>query len=227
MALTSIFEFLPENGTPEQLFILLHGENAALEGLEALATALRVAFPQGAILAPMDTDTKGLWYPTQGLTDDTYPQHVDAAMPALSAFVQAAQARFGLTAAQTALAGFSQGAVMALQGSLPAYELAARVLAFGGRFASLPKTINNACTLHWLHGADDLVIPVQHAVAAQAWLTTLDGDSTIDVASNVGHEIHPLLIARAVERLQTCVPLRSWKAALGLDQSAPVGVTLH
>jgi len=227
MALTSIFEFLPENGAPQQLFILLHGEQAGLEGIEALATALRAAFPQGAILAPMDIEADGHWYSATGLTEENYVERVDAAMPELVTFVQAAQARFGLSAAYTAIAGYSQGAVMALQASLPKYDLAARILAFSGRFASLPKHINHACTLHWLHGADDLIVPVQHAVAAQAWLTTLEGDSTIDVASNVGHDLHPILIDRAIERLQTCVPLRSWRAALGLDQSAPQGVTLH
>jgi phospholipase/carboxylesterase len=28
-------------------------------------------------------------------------------------------------------------------------------------------------------------------------------------------------------RLQTCVPLRSWEAALGLNQSPPPGTVLH
>ena len=32
---------------------------------------------------------------------------------------------------------------------------------------------------------------------------------------------------RAIERLQTCVPLRSWEAALGLNQSPPDGTTVH
>jgi phospholipase/carboxylesterase len=34
------------------------------------------------------------------------------------------------------------------------------------------------------------------------------------VASSVGHEIHPVLSDRAIQRLQTCIPLRSWKKAL-------------
>ena len=62
--------------------------------------------------------------------------------------------------------------------------------------------------------------------AAQTRLDELHGDSTIDVATGLGHELHPALIQRAIVRLQT-VPLRGWEAALGLDQSPPDGTTVH
>ncbi len=54
-------------------------------------------------------------------------------------------------------------------------------------------------------------MPVSHAQAAQSRLAALHGDATIDVASRVGHELHPALIQQAIVRLQTCVPLRSWE----------------
>jgi len=68
---------------------------------------------------------------------------------------------------------------------------------------------------------------VAHIQAAQARLEELHGDSTIDIASHVGHELHPALIQRAIVRLQTCVPLRAWEAALGLNQTPPDGTTVH
>jgi phospholipase/carboxylesterase len=58
------------------------------------------------------------------------------------------------------------------------------------------------------------VIPVAHTYAAYARLSDLRGDATMDVASNVGHEIHPALVDRAISRLQTYIPLRSWQQAL-------------
>ena len=66
-----------------------------------------------------------------------------------------------------------------------------------------------------------------HIQAAQVRLEELHGDSTIDIASHVGHELHPALIQRAIVRLQTCVPLRAWEAALGLNQTPPDGATVH
>lgn len=53
------------------------------------------------------------------------------------------------------------------------------------------------------------------------------GDSTINIASHVGHKLHPALVARAIVRLQTCVPLHSWKAALGATDTVLAGATLH
>ena len=58
------------------------------------------------------------------------------------------------------------------------------------------------------------MIPVAHAQAAFERLMELDGDATLDLAATVGHEIHAALADRAILRLQTCIPLRSWKKAL-------------
>ena len=45
-----------------------------------------------------------------------------------------------------------------------------------------------------------------------AHLMELSADATLDVASTLAHELHPALIDQAITRLQTCVPLRFWKA---------------
>ena len=58
-------------------------------------------------------------------------------------------------------------------------------------------------------------MPVGHASAAMAHIEALNGDVTLDIADGVGHELHPALIARAVERLTSRIPLRTWRAALG------------
>jgi phospholipase/carboxylesterase len=46
------------------------------------------------------------------------------------------------------------------------------------------------------------------------------GDVTLDIAEEVGHELHPALIEQALHRLTHHIPLRTWQAALG---SAPAG----
>ncbi|MGB9093783.1 MAG: esterase, partial [Gallionella sp.] len=114
----------------------------------------------------------------------------------------------------TALIGFSQGAIMALEFSIAHEGGVGRVLSFSGRFATLPEKAPELTTLHLLHGENDSVIPVAHAYAAYARLTELQGDATLDIASSVGHEIHTALVDRAINRLQTCIPLRSWQQAL-------------
>lgn len=234
MSPARVIEFLPTpEGEVRQLFVLLHGVGGTPEGLEGLAQALRRAFPAAAVLIPegfepFDGGGPGRqWFSVRGVSDENRPERVARALPALVRYVQAAQQRFNLLPPATALAGFSQGAIMALEAVQANEALAGRVLAFSGRYAELPKVPPTYTTIHLLHGAADPVMPVQLAQAAQARLDELHGDATIDIASNVGHELHPALIDQAILRLQTCVPLRSWGAALGLDQSPPAGTSVH
>ncbi|WP_459614424.1 esterase [Bordetella sp. 2513F-2] len=225
-------EFWPNPGTEvRQLFVLLHGVGGTPDGLESLALALRVAFPGAVVRIPEGFEPHDAggrqWFPVHDITEANRPQRVAQALPALAEYVQSAQHSLRLKAADTALVGFSQGAIMALEAVQAYGRLAGRVLAFAGRYAQLPTAAPPYTTIHLLHGADDAVMPVSHAQAAQARLAELHGDSTIDVASRVGHELHPALVQRAIQRLQTCVPLRSWAAAMTMDPAPPAGTMLH
>ncbi len=230
---TDAFELLPLEGEARQLFILLHGMGGAPESMRPLGEALRRAFPQAAILAPAGFEpAEGggqgrLWFSVRGVDEENRPERVARALPALVEYIRASQARFHLLQSDTALAGFSQGAIMALEAVGAHDGLAGRVLAFSGRYARMPQWAPQYTTIHLLHGANDAVMPVAHAQQAQARLDELHGDSTIDIATRVGHELHPALIERAIVRLQTCVPLRSWEAALGLNQHPPSGSVIH
>jgi phospholipase/carboxylesterase len=213
-------ELLPEAKAVEQLFILLHGVGAKSSDLVPLANKLRDAFPSAACLLPDGTfpfDGGGngrQWFSISGVTEENRAARIAGAIPALHALVRHAQDHFKILQSDTALVGFSQGAIMAMEFSVIHDGNVGRVLAFSGRFAKLPEKAPELTTLHLLHGEDDPVIPVEHAYAAYETLMHLQGDATLDVASSVGHEIHAALSDRAIHRLQTCVPLRSWKQAL-------------
>lgn len=213
-------ELLPEIGPPRQLFILLHGVGAQPSDLLPLALRLNDAFPDGAFLMPdgiatFDGGGSGRqWFSIDGVTEENRVARVAAAMPLLHRLIREAQQRLGILQTDTALLGFSQGAIMALEYIIAHDGGAGRVIAFSGRFAKLPDRVPEFTTLHLLHGEADRVIPVMYAYAAYQRFSELQGDATIDVATNVGHEIHPVLAERAIRRLQTCIPLRSWKHAL-------------
>ncbi len=226
-------EWLPQDGPTKQLFILLHGVGSTPQSMQRLAQAVRRTFPQAAVLAPagfepFDGDaTRRQWFSVRDVTEANRPARVMQAMPAFIEWVRQAQARFHLLQTDTALAGFSQGAMMALESTKHQDGLAGRILAFSGRYAELPNHPPEFTTVHMLHGEDDNVMPVTLAQAAHAKLALLRGDATLDVASQVGHELHDALIEQAIARLQTYIPLRSWEAALGLNQSPPTGETVH
>ena len=162
---------------------------------------------------------------------------VERALPDLIRYIQKVQTRFELTGEATALAGFGQGATIALEASMAQPDLAGRVLAFSGCYARMPTQAPPATTLHFLHGQNDPIVPNSVMQSVHNQLAGLGGDSTLDIASSVGHELHEALVRQAVHRLQTCVPLRSWQDALSELQSreasnqpasaVPPGTTLH
>lgn len=218
-------KYLP-GSKPQQLYILLHGVGGNAKTLMPLAEKLRAVYPQAAILIPdaphpFDKAPTGRqWYSTLGRTEENRIERVAQAMPHLYELVQSAQEELGVLPQATALAGFSQGAYMALEYSALYDGGVGRILAFAGRYAKLPGKAPELTTLHLFHGDEDKVVPVEHAYATYEHLQVLQGDVTLDVASLTGHELNNVLIDCAIHRLQTCIPLRSWKQAMGSADAA-------
>lgn len=214
-------EWLPAEGRPEQLILLLHGVGADGRAMAPLAQALRSEFPQAAVLAPDAPhrfDGGGLgrqWFSVMGVTEDNRVERVAGVLPGLVDWIRATQARLGVGPVATAIGGFSQGAILALETAVAHDGLAGRVLAFGGRFARLPAAAPQHTTVHLFHGGADPVIASAHARHAIETLGALQGDATMDIAEGVGHELHPVLLQRALFRLRNHIPARTWAAALG------------
>lgn len=214
---------LPDQGVAELLFLLFHGAGADATQMRPLAQALRQQYPRAAVLAlagpePYDLIPGGgaglQWYSLAGADDDNHARRVAAAMPGFVALVRAWSAHFELPWQQVALAGFSQGAVMALEAVQAELQLAGRVLAFGGAYATLPEHAPQEVCVHLLHGQLDAVLPYRDQVAAAKRLIALGADVTADVLPEIGHELHPQLIERALEQLRSFVPARVWREAM-------------
>lgn len=238
-------EWLPAEGRPEQLILLLHGWRSDGRAMAPLAQALRTAFPQAAVLAPdgplafvreasgfareepeegaaaePPPDLGRMWYSIEGLTPENWPGRVADCLPPLVAWVRAQQQRLGVGPAATAIGGFSQGAILSLAAALHEDGLAGRVLAFGGCLVAPPAAAPQHTTVHLFHGGGDEVIPADGSRQALQWLGELEGDATLDIAEGIGHEVHPALIDCALHRLTHHIPLRTWRAALGATPGA-------
>jgi phospholipase/carboxylesterase len=202
----------------EQLVLLFHGVGADADDLLPLGLRLAQRFARAMVVsvaAPEASDV-GLgrqWFSVQGVSDAQRVQRVQAAMPAFVATVHAWQRASGVSAEATALVGFSQGAIMALESTRGA-RLAARVVGIAGRYAQLPEAAPEAVTIHLLHGKTDGVIHYGNAVAAAERLVALGGDVTADVLPFVGHELPDEMIDLLIERLTTHVPRRLWDEAM-------------
>ena len=183
---------LPASGPADLLFLLFPGANGNAAAMTALAQRLGVEYPQSAVLCV-----------------DVTPQ----ALPAFVAVVRQFQLRFSVGWERTALFGFALGATMALEAVQAEPDLAGRVLAFSGCHHAEPQHAPQDTTVHFFHGLDDRAVPYEPSVGAARRLMALGGDVTADVLPGIGHELHPDLIAKAIEQLRTFLPKKVWRQA--------------
>jgi phospholipase/carboxylesterase len=214
-------------GSAGQLMLLFHGVGADADDLVPLGRHLAAAFPQAWVVSldaafPSDMNSGRQWFSIRGVTEENRPARVAEALPAFIGAVRDWQQRSGLGVEETALIGFSQGGIMALESARAGERLAGRIVALSSRFAALPEAAPEGVTLHLIHGKADSVIPYGHAVTAAERLVRLGADVTADVLPFIGHEINAEVASLLLERLQTYLPRRRWEEALrAAADSAP------
>jgi phospholipase/carboxylesterase len=189
------------------LIVLLHGVGQTPADMAPLADLItahdahaRVAAPPAA--HPCDRGGAGFqWMSVAGITDDNRPARVRAALPAFVAAIEALQRAHGMGPAQTVLAGFSQGAIMALAACQDQY-LARHVVAVAGRCTPLPDAWERRTAVTLVHGRMDRTVPVQHSERAFERLAALGADVRLDVVPRAVHLLAPPLLERTWEALR-------------------------
>ncbi|MBJ3815115.1 esterase [Shimwellia pseudoproteus] len=204
----------------QQLILLFHGVGDNPVAMGEIGRWFAPLFPEALVVSIGGPIASGphpgrAWFPVNGVTEENRQQRVDDIMPAFIAQVQAWQKHSGVGPSATALVGFSQGAIMALESLKAAPGLAARVIAFNGRFASLPAAVHSATAVHLIHGEDDPVMPLIHAVNAQEALVAAGGDATLDIVEDLGHAIDQRSMQFALDHLRYTVPKHYFDEALG------------
>lgn len=203
------------DGAPQQLILLFHtaGDNPVAMG--QIGGYFARAFPQALVVSlgspEVSPDGAGWqWYAPQA---EDEAQCIAAMMPQFIAQVRHWQRVSGVGYQATALVGFSQGAIMALEAVRCEADLAGRVIAFSGRFATLPQDKLGNTVIHLLHGSEDERVALAEAQAVEARLRATGTDVTLDTAS-VGHAINDDLMEAAMSRLLSYIPQRYWDEAL-------------
>lgn len=201
----------------EQLILLFHGVGDNPVAMGQIGSYFAKEFPQALVVSiggPFAFGNGRQWFLVQGITETNRTGRVAEVMPTFIETVRYWQLHSGVGYAGTALVGFSQGAIMALEGAKTEPKLAGRVVAFSGRFAQLPETGFGETVVHLIHGETDAVITLEHAQAAAAGLRAAGCDFTLDVEEGVGHAINQGMMNKALERLHYYVPQRYWEEAM-------------
>ena len=209
---------------PAQLILVFHGVGSNPESMLPLARGLCATFPQAFIAAVQSPDASFApggyqWFSVADITEENRQQRVDAAMPGFTACVAYWQQQSGVGPEATALVGFSQGAIMALESSKLANPPAQRIVAIAGRFANLPTEGNYSGTIHFLHGKEDPVISYQQTVLAAHHLRDLGVDITAEVVPFIQHHVPPEFIEMTAQKLSTHISHKVWNSAM--EPAAP------
>ena len=217
MALRYVIVQQPDNAA--QLFLLYHGVNDNPDSMAQIGSWFALAFPQAQVVSvgapyPASAPQGRQWYAEIPEHDRSQQQGVDAVMPSFVESVRHWQQQSGVRPEATALVGFSQGGTMVLEGVKAQPDLAGRVVAFSGRYVTLPEQASTRNTIHLIHGDYDEQVPMQHAEAAMQRLTALGGDVTLDIVDDLPHAIDERSMQLALNHLRYTVPRRYFDEAL-------------
>jgi phospholipase/carboxylesterase len=167
----------PRSGGPaKQLVVLLHGLGADGQDLMDLGTHWAEALPDAAFVAPDAPEACDMgpygrqWFSLQDRTPAIMAAGARAAAQGLEAFIDAELARLGLPPTALALAGFSQGCMMALYTGLRRAVPPAAILGYSGALLapeSLAAEIMARPPVLLVHGEADDIVPVQATRAAE------------------------------------------------------------
>ncbi|KLD78130.1 hydrolase [Xanthomonas hyacinthi] len=179
---------------PEALVIVLHGYGRSGENIKArLAEPLSRAFPQAAFFAPDgfepyegDDHPGRQWFSRSGITPELRLQRLQAVYPRLLRLIGQELELAGVAPERLVLAGFSQGAILALHHAAVSTQAHARVLVYSGRLATVP-TAAAPTPLTILYGTADAGSEGLSADAAP--LRAAGHPVDVHLLEGVGHDI--------------------------------------
>jgi len=191
----------PLSGTPKQLMVILHGYGADGADLIALGREWRSLFPDMLFVAPnaptvCARNPSGYeWFPLSDRpAEDFRREGADMARPVIEGFLADLWTQSGLSAADTVLCGFSQGAMMALNVATSISQPVRAVLAFSGALipsAAFESGSGAKPPIALIHGDMDGVVPVELSRTAATVLATRGFDVRLHISPGTGHGIAP------------------------------------
>lgn len=175
----------PAAGRARQLVVLCHGIGTDGADLMPIARLLAGVLPETAFAAPHAPHPFSLgpegrqWFELFGRSAAEVEAGARAAAPALARFFAEECTRLGLPARAGVLAGFSQGAMMALYAGLRMADPPGGIAAFAGGLPGSPATLGEIPTggrrpvVLLAHGEADEIVPAAFSREAERILRGL------------------------------------------------------
>ena len=187
-------------GAPKQAVILLHGYGSDGQDLISLGSHWRPLLPGALFLSPnapavsRDMPSGFQWFAVDHDRPDFRFAGASAGRAAVVEFLDDLWAQTGLTAADTVLAGFSQGAMMALHVGLSLPKPLMGIIGFSGAFippAGFAESTGPFPPVLLVHGDADGVVDVRFSREAETALRAKGIAVELHIDPGVGHGIAP------------------------------------
>ena len=206
----------PKSGRPaKQLMVLLHGYGADGRDLIGLAGEWRDAYPDMLFVSPnapwqCRRNAGGFeWFALSDRpVEDFRREGADLARPVIVNFLVDLWAQTGLSAGETVLAGFSQGAMMALHTALSLDQPVGAVVSFSGALIPPPEPWARP-PVALVHGDLDGVVPVQLSLEAEKTLTVAGVEAELFIEQGMSHGIAPDGLGFATRFLRQHFPAKA------------------
>lgn len=191
-----------------QLVLLFHGVGSTAADLVPVGTAIANAHPDAMVVSvdaphPSTLGRGREWFSVVGITEENRPARIASALPLFLDTLAHWQQEAGVPATKTALVGFSQGAIMALESTQAQREAlpAARIVALAGRLATPARRAPPGLHVHLVHGDADEVVPSRYSRDAARELRDLGVDVSLDLLPGLGHGIDQRVLQLVIQRL--------------------------
>lgn len=186
-------------GAPKQLVVLLHGYGADGNDLISLAQQWSGLLPDAVFVSPHAPEPCAAnpyggrqWFELTMRDSDERWRGAQKAAPSLNAYLDEQLAEFGLGDDALALAGFSQGTMMALHVGLRRPKVMAGIVGFSGLLVEpgrLKEDLVARPPILLIHGDRDDVLPVQALFEARDALGAAGLDVEWHVRPGLPHGI--------------------------------------
>jgi phospholipase/carboxylesterase len=185
---------------PKHIVLLLHGYGSSGADLISLAPHWRQALPDALFLAPNAPQRTGMgagyqWWPLMAFTPQALASGAASAAPAINSFLDRKLSQYGLSEANLAIVGFSQGTMMALHVGLRRKSKVAGIVGYSGMLTGAAELAHQAITkppVLLIHGSADPIVPVAALHSAKAELQRLGVEVSEHVSPGLGHSVDPV-----------------------------------
>jgi phospholipase/carboxylesterase len=206
----------PRSGRAKSLVVFLHGYGADGNDLIEIGRAWQPLLPDTAFVSPHAPNPCGQaptgreWFPLTMREPTERWTGVNAAAPALNAFLDAELARHALPGSALALVGFSQGTMMSLHVGLRRATAPAAIVGYSGMLVlpgeaeidKFAEEIHSRPPVLLIHGDQDQLIPVQALLHAAQGMASLEVPTQWHISPGIGHGIDDEGLRQGGEFLQ-------------------------